>query len=71
MNKFNARIESMSMRFRANFYRQDGHESQAEELDSEADYFDQLADDELLGLRRMIRRETGIVHQTSDNMRHR
>lgn len=54
----------------AAFYRREGHEAEAEILDAEADWYSQLADDEEVGLRRVIRRESGIVHQMPGNLQH-
>lgn len=65
-----ARSCAKDRQWMAAFYRREGHEAEAEILDAEADWYSQLADDEEVGLRRVIRRESGIVHQMPGNLQH-
>lgn len=67
-DNFDPGLEARSLRFRAEFYRRSGLESEAQRFDAEAEWYEQLAHDEEIGLRRTIRRETGIVHQNLNGL---
>lgn len=71
MSTFNPRVEVSSFRFRAEFYRRDGHEDEARQLEIMAQRYDELADDMAVGARRTIRREIGIVHQVVNGLQRR